>query len=281
MLVQSCLQLTANSILKAKGNIKLLPSSISVIEVRTLEIPDPSNIYELDSSMFQLPRGVNSRDAMHHMDHKMPQTLKVPILNTNNTISSLGKNSPIATLVPAGKFEQIQGIERWEVTLELDLLKKPQLLPEIPSTTNLQLEPNTTNVSKSIPDANIPKIARKRLQQLLDVKYNSIVSKSAADIGRTNLIELDIPTEGPPMASKPYTVPLKYWEFVEHEIKQLEEEGSSPEAWVTGQAQSLSSQRMRSEQGIPVHHELPQVLIITNLILDYALITENSIATSW
>ena len=52
----------------------------------------------------------------------------------------------------------------------------------------------------------------------------------------TNLIELDIPTEGPPVASKSYTVPLKYCKFVDHEIKQLEEEGIilySMSIWVT------------------------------------------------
>ena len=68
-------------------------------------------------------------------------------------------------------------------------------------------------------------IARKIHQELLNVKYNSIVSKSATDISRANLIELDIPTEGSPVASKPYAVPLKDGEFVDHEIKQLEEAG--------------------------------------------------------
>ena len=103
MLVQSCLQLTTNPILKAKGKIKLLGSSISVIEVRTPKIPDPNNIYELDFNTFQLPKRVILLDMMHHMDHKMPQTLKLPILNINNSISNLGKNSPTATLVPAGR----------------------------------------------------------------------------------------------------------------------------------------------------------------------------------
>ena len=54
--------------------------------------------------------------------------------------------------------------------------------------TNLQLEPDIPNASKSIPDADIPEIARKQLQELLDVKCNSIISKSAADVGRTNLM---------------------------------------------------------------------------------------------
>ena len=34
-----------------------------------------------------------------------------------------------------------------------------------------------------------------------------------------------IPVEGPPVALKPYTLPLKYREFLDHEIKQLEEAG--------------------------------------------------------
>ena len=45
------------------------------------------------------------------------------------------------------------------------------------------------------------------------------------DTGRTNLIKLDIPMEGPPITCKPYTVLLKYYKFIDHEIKQLEEVG--------------------------------------------------------
>ena len=45
---------------------------------------------------------------MCHMDHKVTKTLKVPILNTNNTISSLGKNSLIVTSVPAGKWTNLR-----------------------------------------------------------------------------------------------------------------------------------------------------------------------------
>ena len=71
----------------------------------------------------------------------------------------------------------------------------------------------------------IPEEARVKLHDLLDRKYIHIVSQNVMDIGRTNLIELDIPTEGPPIASKPHTVPLKYCEFVDHDIKQLEEVG--------------------------------------------------------
>ena len=56
MLPQSCLQLTTNPVLKTEGKIKLLPSSISVIEVRIPEIPDSKIIYEIDFSTFQLQK---------------------------------------------------------------------------------------------------------------------------------------------------------------------------------------------------------------------------------
>ena len=84
------------------------------------------------------------------------------------------------------------------------------LLPEMPQT-NLQLEADKPKqLEISIPGAEVPKKALFKLQHLLEAKYSTSISKSATDIGRTNLIELDIPTEGPPIACKPISVPLKY-----------------------------------------------------------------------
>ena len=73
MLVQSCLQLTTSPTLKTKGKIKLLVTSISVIEVRMPEIVDPSNIYKLNFNAFQLPKGVIPLDVMHCVDHETPK----------------------------------------------------------------------------------------------------------------------------------------------------------------------------------------------------------------
>ena len=69
----------------------------------------------------------------------------------------------------------------------------------------------------------IPEEAQNKLQELLNKKYIHIVSQTDTDIGRTNLIELDIPTEGPPITSKIYIILLRYHEFLDHKIKQLEE----------------------------------------------------------
>ena len=77
--------------------------------------------------------------------------------------------------------------------------------------TSLQLEadkPNHPEISTA--DADIPKRTIDELQHLLETRYSTIVSKSATDIGWTKLTELDIPTEGPPIACKPYSILLKY-----------------------------------------------------------------------
>ena len=95
-----------------------------------------------------------------------------------------------------------------------------QLLSEIPQETNLQLEADTKNTYETvIPNADIHEEARARPKELLEKKYTNIISKSPTDISRTNLLELDLPTQGLPIASKPYSVPLMYREFVDQEIK--------------------------------------------------------------
>ena len=68
-------------------------------------------------------------------------------------------------------------------------------------------------------------MAKRKLNILLEEKNWDIVSKSVMDIGRTNLIELDIPTEGPCVSCRPYSILLKYRDFVDEEIKQLEDAG--------------------------------------------------------
>ena len=58
---------------------------------------------------------------------------------------------------------------------------------------------------------------------MLILNLHGIVSKSSADFGRTNLVEMDLPITGLPVASKPYTTCLKYKSFMDNEIKLLED----------------------------------------------------------
>ena len=57
-------------------------------------------------------------------------------------------------------------------------------------------------------------------------RFDSIIPKSSGDKGKTLLIEMDIDTgNSPPIASRPYTLPLKHYEWVRKEISTLERAG--------------------------------------------------------
>ena len=59
--------------------------------------------------------------------------------------------------------------------------------------------------------------------QTLKEDYNDIVSKHGSDIGLTHLEEMKIESvpKLPPVASKPYALPLKHHKFVKEEIENL------------------------------------------------------------
>ena len=66
---------------------------------------------------------------------------------------------------------------------------------------------------------------QQQLHSMLTSKFSNIISKSPAHFGCTNLEEMDPPTIGPPVSSKPYTIPLKYQSFIDEEIQLLEDAG--------------------------------------------------------
>ena len=96
---------------------------------------------------------------------------------------------PIASMHPVGMCEEVQEVS-WN-SLQCDTSK---LLPQILHNTWLQLELDSKGLPRSIPDGDIPEEARMKLRDLLEKKYLSVISQNTMDIGRTNLIELDILT---------------------------------------------------------------------------------------
>ena len=74
----------------------------------------------------------------------------------------LAKNMLSAFMHPAGKCEEAKEVS-WS-RLQCDNSK---LLPQILQNTSLLLEPDAKCLASSIPDADIPKEARTKLQELL------------------------------------------------------------------------------------------------------------------
>ena len=74
-------------------------------------------------------------------------------------------------------------------------------------------------------DKDISPKTQKAFDKLCE-KYDNIISKNSGDIGKTMLVEMEIDTGNhPPIASKPYTLPLKHYDWVQKEIETLERAG--------------------------------------------------------
>ena len=74
-------------------------------------------------------------------------------------------------------------------------------------------------------DKDISPKTQKAFDKLCE-KYDDIISKNSGDIGKTMLVEMEIDTGNhPPIASKPYTLPLKHYDWVQKEIETLEQAG--------------------------------------------------------
>ena len=114
---------------------------------------------------------------------------------------------------------EIQGITSQEMQAQ-------KLLPAFPEQSNFQIHAhNDSKPSIKLQDTDIPHIIQSQLNEMLNNEFTSIVSKSSADFSRMNLVEMDLPTTGLPVLSKPYTIPLKYKSFMDDEIKLLEDTG--------------------------------------------------------
>ena len=91
-----------------------------------------------------------------------------------------------------------------------------KLLPAFPENSNFQIHANDSSKSAVMPqDAEIPQAAMGKLNHMVNNHFPCIISSSSADFGKTNLVEMDLPTTGLPLASKLYTIPLKYKSFID------------------------------------------------------------------
>ena len=81
------------------------------------------------------------------------------------------------------------------------------------------------NRKTELEDAEISSTTKERFEKICQ-EHNKAFSKNNKDIGKTQLIEMEIDTgDQLPVAQNPYTLPLKHYEWVRKEIETLEKAG--------------------------------------------------------
>ena len=105
--------------------------------------------------------------------------------------------------------------------------QRHETLPEIPHDTAFLCSPADVPGPHKVQlqDKDITTDIRQKFEELCD-EYGEAFSKNNEDISRTKLVKMDIDTgDSPPVSSRPYTLPLKHYEWVQREIESLERAG--------------------------------------------------------
>ena len=115
--------------------------------------------------------------------------------------------------------------------------QRHKTLPEIPPDTAFLCSPADVPgpCRVQLQDKDITTNIRQKFKELCE-EYGEAFSKNNEDIGRTKLVKMDIYTaDSPPVSSRPYTLPLRHYEWVLREIESLERAGvitKSMSKWV-------------------------------------------------
>ena len=102
--------------------------------------------------------------------------------------------------------------------------QRHETLPEIPPDTAFICSPADVPGPHKVQlqDKDITTNIRQKFEELCE-EYGEAFSKNNEDISRTKLVKMDIDTgDSPPVSSRPYTLPLKHYEWVQREIASLE-----------------------------------------------------------
>ena len=180
----------------------------------------------------QLPSGIVPLDITHKLNHKYPSQLLIPLLNILPKDVKIPRNTILGSIKSMTDVDTIQEvlwqkIHNTEEKAVKNTAQDPQvhkLLPIFPENSNFQIHANdNSKPALMLQGAEIPQAARHKLNHKVNNQFACIISSSSADFSRTNLVEMDLPTTGLPVASKPYTILLKYKSFADEEIKILED----------------------------------------------------------
>ena len=106
----------------------------------------------------------------------------------------------------------VEGYRNW-------VPKKKGLLP-VPPNSDFICSPAEVSAHRKVKLQSKP-VMEDTIQQFKELceHFPEVFSKNSEDIGRTNLITMDIDTgDHPPICQKPYTLALKHYEWVQKEV---------------------------------------------------------------
>ena len=160
---------------------------------------------------------------LYHIAGKNQDELVTCLVNTSGWEVVLPKNKTVSHICCVCGQVQINKIVL-EHNHETILPEKVEPIGKELNTGMVMLADYSPHYKVELEDYEITTATKKKLKDLFE-HFDSIVSKHTNDINTTPLLKMEIQTEGPPIASHPYVLPLKHHSFVCKEIEYLERAG--------------------------------------------------------
>ena len=188
-------------LVKSKGQCTLQGRSITWISVKTPRNIQVNSVFEINLDR-QLPKGFIPLDVLHNIEHKQPQEMQILLLNVMNSVVKLAKNTILGSITKVNNAENVQHMyspEHPHVKAKVKTQPSDPLLPAFPNCSSFTTHAHNNKSPIQLQDANVPLDIQQKLNDMLTSKFADIISKSPTDFGRTNLVEMDLPTSGPPV----------------------------------------------------------------------------------
>ena len=160
---------------------------------------------------------------MDNSENKSCDTISYMLINLGNVDTIyIGKNTPVAYI--KGEEADCEYLEVNEIIEDIQVINwKPSCECKM-VTSDLVYSPAqvTEHRCMELKDQNISEETRKKFEELKE-KYPKVFSLNNEDIGCTQLVTMDIDMgDSPSVYQKPYTLPLKHYNWVQQEIETLE-----------------------------------------------------------
>ena len=205
--------------------MQIKPQSFKQFHVKALKGLKNGAVYEIDYNTKGIPENVIPvLDTF--IAGKCQKFIGITVINQSDDIKWIPQGQHI------GKVHLIEGRtpskeEAQEIIRKLKV--DPQEVDEISSRSTDDFITSNNQVQTKRPvqhqeKQNLSPETKKKLDNIIN-EYSDIFSKDQYDIGTSTHPPVEIPTEGPPCRSAPYTIPLKFRPWADNTINRLLEAG--------------------------------------------------------
>ena len=163
---------------------------------------------------------------MNNSENKIYDTIPYMLINLGNVDTIyLGRDTPIAYI--KGEDASYEYLEVNEIIEDVRGINWQPPHTHKMVTSDLIYYPAqvTEHRCVELKDQDISEDKRRKFEEL-KVQFPKVFSLNNGDIGHNQLVTMDIDTgDSPPICQKPYTFPLKHYNWVQQEIETLEHAG--------------------------------------------------------